>query len=92
MAEDPGSAYGCPMLNANTHITRFAALVSLVTALGAAGAAQPSVSRAADTATTSRYIFGSPCCPWVCYSWLAGYKAFQYSNCTGLSTWVIRRY
>jgi hypothetical protein len=59
-----------------------AAIFSLTLAL-AFTMATPSVSKASDG--TSGSVFVHPDAPWLCYSRLAGYKFFQYSNCTGKS-------
>ena len=47
-----------------------------------AGLAAPNGASAADGTSSSTSGF-SLATPWLCYSRLAGYRWFQYSNCTG---------
>lgn len=74
----------------NTNIRRTAAVILSSAFMLGAGAATPSVSHATDGATASAY-FCSYSTPWLLYSRLAGYKCFQYSNGSGLSSPAIRR-
>ena len=74
-----------------THITRkisvAIATLSMTGALGI-GMASPAPSMATDAVSTSQYAPAGM--PWLCYSRLAGYKWFQYSNCTGMSSPAFR--
>jgi hypothetical protein len=77
------------MLAMTTHrisnkFNRLAAIALTAAAAFAAGMTAPAPSHAADLVSSSGFWVPS-CCPWVCYSKLAGYKAFQYSTCTGMS-------
>ena len=65
-----------------TNIYRTAsATLSVMAALGLA-MATPAPSIAADSTTGSST---APAGYWLCYSRVAGYKWFEYSNCTGRS-------
>jgi hypothetical protein len=67
----------------HSSIVLTAAAILSVTLAFAFAMATPSVSRASDGTSGSIYVH--PDAPWLCYSRLAGYKFFQYSNCTGKS-------
>jgi hypothetical protein len=67
------------------HLVQFAvAVVAFVATLSVALATAP-VSRATDLTTTSQYVCPSST-PWLCKGGIAGYKCFQYPQCTGRSS------
>jgi hypothetical protein len=71
-------------MTAKTHITRIAATIAALTTMMGVSLANPPLSRATDGSSGSSYFCPSTN-PWLCKGGIAGYKCFQYSNCTGAS-------
>jgi hypothetical protein len=69
----------------NNNIRRVVVIILCAASLLSFGLATPSVSHATDGTSTSSY-YCSSLTPWLLYSRIAGYKCFQYSNGTGLSS------
>jgi hypothetical protein len=72
----------------NTHRIQAVAVAAITTL----ALALPSASQAVDSTTSSSWYCAWATTPWLAYSPLAGYKCFQYSNNTGLSSAATRRY
>jgi hypothetical protein len=62
---------------------RLGVAVLVAAALVGAGGTAASDARAADPTSSSMFVH--PDAPWLCKGGMAGWKWFQYSNCTGKS-------
>ena len=67
-------------------IAAIAAVSSIALALPAAPA------QATDSVSSSQYYCAWTTTPWLCHSRLAGYKCFQFAECTGISSGATRKY
>ena len=78
-------------MTVKTHLVRIALAITAFAAAMSVALAAPQASMATDGTSTSSYYCAYSYTPWLCKSSLAGYRCFQYSNCTGKYSSASRR-